>query len=492
MRFVTHCWAEPDLFLCVDEALVTEAVGATFRLCSPEKAPEPILIADQPWEGARPSDGADLQQDPIDGSVLFEAEEGRFHGWYRPHNRHMRRASDPDLGPHGPRSFRVQGSDVCRAVSADGIHWEKPRLGQVLYEGSTANNMVELAHGPVLNDAIGAVVPNYLPELDAALIASIYSNYNDPLYPRGITFATSADGITWSPRFPPPLPLDGDAHVLMWDPRERCYLVTTRSAQQNHVYQRLGRRRKRHIALARSRDLVHWTPMLTILEADDDDPPEAEMYRMEIVPYGHLYLGFVLMFYPDPSWTYGPLDVQLAVSRDLMKWQRVGGRQPFLPRGGEGSWDSAHVLFTANPPHPEGDRLRFWYAGKNTEHWQAGKGGLGTATLRRDGFACWEAGAEGGTVTTAPMRLEWATWPFVNVDASRGEVRVEILDERGAPIRGCSREDALPITGDHLRAMAQFREGRGNFIRHSGRVRFRFHLRDARLYAFKAPNAALA
>ncbi len=31
---------------------------------------------------------------------------------------------------------------------------------------------------------------------------------------------------------------------------------------------------------------------------------------------------------------------------------------------------------------------------------------------------------------------------------------------------------------------------RGTFIRHTGTVRFRFHLRNARLYAFKAPNTA--
>src|SRR5690242_11391001 len=119
MRFVTHNWAEPDLFICADPALVAESVGALWRLCPPEKTPEPVLVADQPWEGARPSDGAGLLQDPFDGSVLFEAEQELFHCWYRPHNRLLRRSSDPALGPQGPRSFRVQGSDVCRAVSAD-------------------------------------------------------------------------------------------------------------------------------------------------------------------------------------------------------------------------------------------------------------------------------------------------------------------------------------------------------------------------------------
>ena len=79
---------------------------------------------------------------------------------------------------------------------------------------------------------------------------------------------------------------------------------------------------------------------------------------------------------------------------------------------------------------------------------------------------------------------------MVNVDATDGELRVEILDGDDRPIDGCSADDCLPIRGDHIRTIVAFKEGRGTFMRHTGPVRFRFHLRNAKLYAFKAPNVA--
>ena len=79
---------------------------------------------------------------------------------------------------------------------------------------------------------------------------------------------------------------------------------------------------------------------------------------------------------------------------------------------------------------------------------------------------------------------------MLNVDATDGEVRVEILDKDDRPIDGCSVEDCFPITGDHTRAMLTFKEGRGTFVRHTGTVKFRFYLKNAKLYAIKAPNVA--
>ncbi|MDD3928055.1 MAG: hypothetical protein PHT33_15535 [bacterium] len=473
-------WAEPDLYLMADEALVESAENAVFRICPMEKAPEPVLVPDMPWEGGDGSVQRPVQQDPLDGSVLYDPQLKRFHLWYRTHNR------------------LASKSIVCYACSEDGLHWVKPSVGAIDYEGSYDNNMLKMRVPPVLNDHLCTVVPNYVAGLDAKLIATVYSKYNDPIYPGGITFLSSRNGIDWEPHFPPMLPIDGDAHCLMWDPRNECYICTTRSAAYSGTINRLRQagydnlKSKRHVAIARSRDLVHWTPMVTVLEADDKDPENAQLYIMYVIPYGHAYIGLVQLFYMSRDMTYGPLDVHLVISRNLTDWVRVGDRTPILPRGEKGSWDHADVTICAGTPHPEGDRMRFWYGGKDTEHWQAGNGALGTATLRRDGFACWEAGDTEGCITTVPLDMHWATWPFLNVEAPDGEVRMEIIDaETYEPVRGVSRDDCLPITGNHLRAMVEFKEGRGNFIRHAGKVRFRFYLRRARLYAFKAPNILL-
>src|SRR5690606_17830491 len=158
---------------------------------------------------------------------------------------------------------------------------------------------------------------------------------------------------------------DRDAHCLMWDSRRQCYLCTTRSAQHERMIHRLQvlhnmpqLRNKRHVAMAKSRDLVHWTPMLDVLEADERDPDGTQLYYMHIVPYGHCWLGFVQMFYMSEDMTRGPLDMHLAISDDGENWRRVGdkwgAREPFIARGEAGAWDSAHISQHASVPFPIG------------------------------------------------------------------------------------------------------------------------------------------
>jgi hypothetical protein len=141
-----------------------------------------------------------------------------------------------------------------------------------------------------------------------------------------------------------------------------------------------------------------------------------------------------------------------------------------------------------NPPHLEHARLRFWYGGKAAPHWQAGYAALGTATMRRDGFVAASASDEAGMLTTIPFRSSGRCWLYLNVDASKGEVRIEALDEAGQPIPGADLASCQPIAEDHVRALVTFTGGR-NEIRHSGLLRLRFHLRNATLYAFKLQQA---
>ncbi len=495
LRFTHPFYAEPDLFLCVDDALAHSFDNAVAEFCPLEKhADGPVMRMTQPWEGGDGRNTRPASKDPIVASILWDREHEQYTAWYNSRNSEL----EPRESAAGHKHLiRPEGSTICVATSKDGIHWEKPSLGLVDFAGSRRNNMINVAVPPVLSDHLSGVLPDYSGQSPAGLVASVYSNFDDPIYPMGITQLHSHDGLSWQPHFPPTLPLDGDAHCLMWDPFKQCFLCTTRSAQHTRVVSRLRSRypelqHKRHVALAMSRDLLHWTPMLDILEADDKDPDNAQMYMMYILPYGHAYLGFVELFYMDPAMVRGPLDMQLAVSTDLVNWRRVGGRQPFIPRGPLGSWDESHTLISTNPPFIEGDRLRFWYGGKNTEHWQRGVAALSTGTLRRDGFGCWAAGKEGGTVTTCLFDLQWATWPMLNVDATHGQVLMEVLDEDGRPLEGCSAKHCRPITGNHLRAHVTFDQKSESFIRHTGKVRFRFHLKNARLYAFKVPNAKMA
>jgi len=483
-----HTWVEPDLYLLADEDLIETSENAVRRLCPIEKHPEPVIVPDKPWEGIAPDGSVDSLQDPFYATVVFDPQDGLFKCWYNAYTRFTNRVYRPP--------FADQGSATCYATSYDGLQWRKPAVRLVLYDGSYENNMVRVMQrstddSSVLADQPWAIIPHSPPGSDDRFVSSLFTQFDDPLYSTGITVCFSPDGLRWRMHFPPVLPLDGDCHSLSIDPIGECFLMTTRSHQHTNLCGRWGHPWKRHIALAKSRDLLHWTPMVTVLEADEQDPEDTQLYHMHIVPYGHAYLGQLLVFRTHEM----VLENQLALSRDLVHWQRVGSRQPLLPRGPEGSWDSKHVSLTTNPPHPEGQNMRFWYGGKSAPHYQAGYGALGTGTLRRDGFVCYEAGDTEGVITTIPLKSGGSTTIGLNVDASEGEVTAEVVGKSGQPLKGCARADCIPIHGDHTRVVVNFKAGpgqffdRGNFLRFYGEeVRFRFHLRNAKLYAIKSPR----
>ena len=492
MASLAHTWAEPDLYILADDQLVHSSENVRRRLCRVEKSPDPIIVPDRPWEGMNPDGSADSLQDPLYGTCLFDPDEGIFRYWYNAYTRYQNRMSRPPL--------TSQGYSCCLAVSEDGLTWRKPDVRQVLFDGRLQNNMLrfkeEAAKGSSnLGEQVWNVLPYSAPGSEDRFVASMFCDWEDPIFTTGITMCYSPDGINWRMHYPPVLGLEGDCHGMSWDPNGQCYLLTTRSHQHTNLCKRWNHPWKRHIALFRSRDLLHWTSGTTILEADDRDPEDAQLYLMLVIPYGHCYLGQLLMFYGHEM----VLDNQLAVSRDLFNWRRVD-REPILCRGDEGSWDSRHVALSHNQPHPEGEQMRFWYGGKNTPHYQAGYGAIGTGTLRRDGFVCYEASGKEGTLTTAPFRPprpNSATWIIVNADASEGEILAEIVDLDGNPIEGVTRADCIPVRGDHTRKVLAFKAGpgeyfhRGNFLRFAQDIRVRFILRDAKLYSFKLTNYAL-
>src|SRR5262249_43955950 len=111
-----------------------------------------------------------------------------------------------------------------------------------------------------------------------------------------------------------------------------------------------------------------------------------------------------------------------------------------------------------------------------------GGGATGLATLRRDGFAPPDAGPEGGTLTTRPVRFA-GKHLFVNAGRAAGEPTAGGLDERGRGAPGPGRGDCVPARAGRPRQEVTWKSG--GLAKAAGRaVQFRFHLKDGRLYAF--------
>ena len=113
-----------------------------------------------------------------------------------------------------------------------------------------------------------------------------------------------------------------------------------------------------------------------------------------------------------------------------------------------------------------------------------GEGIEGLATLRLDGFVCLEAKEDPGTIITRPFKLLGSRLQ-VNVEATDGELRVEVLDAHSNPVKGFSGSHAETYAGiDGLRFEPTW--GRSDLSELVGEIiHLKFSLKNAKLYAFQ-------
>ena len=238
-----------------------------------------------------------------------------------------------------------------------------------------------------------------------------------------------------------------------------------------------------------------------------------DVYNMGVFRYESLYIGLPSMFhftgavknYPN---TDGFHMLQLACSRDLKKWKRLGDRKAFIPYSwlDSGAYDLTQMIGPSHAllrgpdcPGDKGEAMRdeLWlyytalktragyeYVGTfpNGKHvpfpnLDKDQGAICQAVLRRDGFISLDAGKQEGTIQTEPFKLP-GTKLFVNVDALKGDLRVELLNGDGKAVA-----KSEPLTGDLLREPVKWAEG--DIADLKGRTAsLRFTLSNGQFYSY--------
>ena len=436
-----------------DGFLVESAEGVRYVLHQPTRhAQNPLIVADKPWE----------RQVQFYGSIMWDEEEGIHKMWYTGRTTKYGKANAVQLS---------------YATSEDGIHWYKPNLGIVEYAGSTENNVV-LDPGP--GGSGGVCVLKTPWEKDPGRLYKMLFKTLGPKGELGIAF--SPDGIHWTRHSETVLGGNFDTfNVTFWDDRLGKYVAYLRINQRP--------RRLRLVGRAESEDFVHWTTPSIVLGPDSQDPPDSDLYTSGAFKYSEADSVYFMM--PSLSdWRRGQLWVQLATSRDGIYWQRACNRESFIPLGAPGSFESEEI-YVGVPPLVKDDQIYIYYCGEDRPHWHGvgpGKdasGGIGVATLRLDGFISIDAGENpsGGTVTTVPMRFR-GSYLEVNADATWGEIKVEVLNEKREVIRGFGQEECSPVMGDSVRHRVVWENGDLSTLVGTS-IKLRFHLCCARLYAFQ-------
>lgn len=512
--------------LFIDYMFIESAEGVRLNMNPPYRTGEILIKPDAPWESGM----------TIGSYSSVIRENGKIRVWYS--------VLGKEHEPHQNPEFM----GVAYAESADGIHFEKPLLGIVEYNGSRQNNLVFPTDIRKLAAGGGSVGIDENPSCPPA---ERYKSWQK-VYPKpgsGIRgphrIFVSPDGIHWklSERLVTGLRAADTQPTWFWDPRLSRYIGYSREWAAFSPGRQL-----RLASYNESDDMYHWRGMQIVLAPDEADwageihtvvepdkmtvrgerwtprqpeqavkakpanntDPDADqvpvpgapldIYGPGIFRYaeaGDAYISLMSVFHhwdnrvPD-SWP-DTGNVRLAVSRDGRHFQYPGGRQPFLRLGPAGAFDSRWVWALPRPVRM-GDELWVYYFGMNHDH--AGRPdpdapggaalrGISRAVMRADGFVSADFDYTGGSLITPPIRFEGSRLEL-NIDTGGGGAgRVEIFHADGSPIEGFTLADAGQLCANNVRAVASWR-GKTDVSSLAGKpVRLHFKMRAAKLYAFQ-------
>jgi hypothetical protein len=390
----------------------------------------------------------------------------------------------------------------CYAESDDGIHWRKPELGIVEFDGSTENN--------IILEGVGA--HNFSPFKDAnpgCAPDALYKALGGLKSEGGLFAFKSSDGIHWSLIADTPVITNGDfdsQNIAFWEPisgRYRAYWRFFAEAKE-------GRTGYRAIRTGTSIDFLEWDEHADLTYVDS---PDEHLYTNQVMPYfraPHILVGFPTR-YVDHGWSdstralpelenrerraaislrYGTAVTEglLMASRDGVRFKRWN--EAFLPPGIQrpGTWlyghqySAWHAVETESTIERAPNEISIYASeGHPTDVSMA----MRRYTLRLDGFVSVWAPSEGGELLTRPMVFSGERLTLNFSTSAAGCIRIELQEPDGRPIPSFLLGDCQEIFGDELARTVTWQNG-SDLGQLSGQaVRVRFALRDADLYSFQ-------
>ena len=461
----------------------------------------PLIGPDKPWEGTLTYFGGHY--------LNREPDTGRLRMYYQAWTLELAPEIAVQSNPSNPTAAvpgvnTIEHGKLCMAVSEDGLKWEKPELGEIEWEGSKENNIV--LDERICGTIWGGVMYDEI-ETDPRRKWKAMT-FGSPGDWHGVCIYFSPDGIHWTPWKNNPVltaRIDaGDSYVLFgYDKRINKYVAYIRpqdwyrhypdtpyhrvtspswpfgASLQNHPYRTMGR--------SVSDDFVHWSVPEEIIAPDLDDEFGTQFYGMTVGTYEDYYIGNL--------WIYNlgshddRITMQLAVSQDGIKWQRVGNRKPFIDVGDEGPFHSQMILATTSPYLVMGDEIWIYYAAFNCTHYGTRfperEAGIGLCKLRLDGWVGLASEGEEGYFLSRPFDLEGEPIELeINADASKGYVKVAVVGEDHQLVPGYSQHDCVALAEDRIHHTVRWKQNENLQGAGDRRVYFMFRLKDAEIFSY--------
>ena len=417
--------------------------GVSLQLQTPMKR-EIVLVTDKPWEGPDSAYFTVFQDGPL------------VRLYYR------------GIVPSGDASA---GQVTCYAVSTDGIHFTRPNLGLVEFDGSKENNIIYR----------GIEAHNFAPFRDANPAAKLEERYKALAGIQSKLCAfVSPDGLHWKKLQTEPVMTKGafdSLNLSFWDEQTQNYRCFSRNFDGG----------MRAIQSCTSTDFVHWTD--PVPNRYTKNAPKEHFYTNGTRPCPgapHIYLSFPKRFVPERKKfaDYKEMGVSDAVfmsSRDGVNWDRTFLEAWVRPGRDDRNWTQRSNMPAWGIVQLDLAEFSMYI----TEHYEWPDHRLRRLTVRRHGFASAHAGAAGGEFTTRPVTFTGRNLILNYATSAAGAVQVEVQDEQGKPIEGRTLADMPPLFGDELDAVVSWKSGSDLASLTGKPVRFRFVLKDADLFALR-------
>ena len=455
------------LELFVDDFLI-ERIGGEARLAlhRPQRR-EIVIVHDAPWEGNNSAYHTVFR----DGDI--------YRMYYR--GRQIDLSGDKLTFPHGQR--------VCYAESRDGVHWRKPALGLVEFQGSKENNIIWDQEGSHNFAPFKDPNPASAPEARYKALGGVKSE-------GGLYAFQSPDGIHWTKMQAKPVVTDGyfdSQNLAFWDSQRNEY-------REYHRDFRDGR----DIKTSTSDNFLDWSAPTYLSYSPGR---LTQLYTNQVTPYyraPHILLGFPTRYNTGrglltafnervarvhPRYGNDYTDGGFIAGRDRLSFKVWD--EAFLRPGPveSGRWvyganyQNWGLVETKSPESGEPNEISV-YASEG-DGWEGSGISLRRYTLRIDGFVSLHAPLRGGDLLTKIVKFSGTRLVVNFASSAAGGVKVEIQDDKGLPVEGFSLADSVELFGDSIEKAVAWKDG-GDLSTLAGKpVRLRFVVRDADLYSYQ-------
>ncbi|MCX4799489.1 MULTISPECIES: hypothetical protein [unclassified Streptomyces] len=360
-------------------------------------------------------------------NVFWDPEHKKFRCYYTLFLRDPASLDTPPEERRG-RDYVIANRETgcCYAESTDGVHWTKPKLGLVSFDGSKDNNILfehvqgtSVLYDPADPDPTRRYKLITLREADKASLCVAFSS-------DGIHFS---DLKPWPANSPSP---GADCHNLVFrDSRTSEYVLITRLWDSNI----------RVSAMSRSTDFINWSKPVEVHRGNGFD---SQIYSMPVFEYGGLYLGLASL-YRDGDTTlpyYDTVDLALQWSINLTEWNNVAlDDSTLIPHGKgmekypRGDFDSS-VIFSSVPVEID-DKLYFYYMGGKGRHTDWRESALGRGYIEKDKFACYGSrrGNQPSSITSQGFNFFGENVELLVDIEDGGRIEVDLMNQGGTVVQ---------------------------------------------------------